>query len=77
MTVSGETDSWIPYAGFGGAVVCCLGLELLGGVAILSSLAAAVGLSTGLAYAAVVAFGGVIAVLLALGYRQIGGAAHT
>lgn len=70
------TDSWIPYAGFGGAVVCCLGLELLGGIAIISSLAAAVGLSTSLMYAAVVGFGGVVAALLGLGYRQIGGPTH-
>lgn len=74
--MSEETGSRLPYVGLGGAVVCCLGLELLGGAAILGSLAAAIGLSIGLTYAVVVGFGVVLAVLLALGYRQFGGSTH-
>lgn len=68
-----DPGSWFAYAGFGGAAVCCLALELLGATALVSGLAAAIGFSTGLTYAAVVGLGGVLAVLLALGYQQDGG----
>ena len=37
-----------------GVVACCLALELLGGAVILSGVAAAIGLSTGLMYVTVV-----------------------
>jgi hypothetical protein len=53
-----ETESFLPYAGVGGIAVCCFGIELLGGAAILGGLAATVGLSTGLTYLVVVGVGG-------------------
>lgn len=71
-----ESESLLTYAGFGGVAVCCLGIELLGGAAILGGLAAAVGLSTGLTYLAVAGVGGLVAALLALGYRQFGGTSY-
>lgn len=71
-----DADSWLPYAGLGGVTVCCLGLELLGGAAVMSGLAAAVGLSTGLTYAAIVGFGGLLATVFAAGYQHIGGLTH-
>lgn len=69
-------ESLLSYAGVGGAVVCCAALELLGGVAILGGLAATVGLSTGLTYLIVVGIGGILAAVLALGYRHVGEATH-
>ena len=70
--MSGDTDSWLPYAGVGGVVACCLGLEMLGGAAVLGGLAATIGLSTGVTYLAVVGLGGLIALLFAAGYHHIG-----
>lgn len=71
--MSDDAESLLPYAGVGGLSVCCLTLEVLGGVALLSGLATAIGISTGLAYAAVVGLGGVTAVLLAAGVQHLGG----
>jgi hypothetical protein len=68
-----DTESWLPYAGIGGLTVCCLALEVLGGVAVVSGLAAAIGLSTGLTYAVVVGLGGLLAALLVAGYQQLEG----
>ncbi|WP_435079165.1 hypothetical protein [Halococcus sp. AFM35] len=62
--------SLLGYAGVGGVVACCLVLELLGGAAVLGSVAAAVGLSTGLTYVAVIGLVGVLVVLLTLGHQQ-------
>lgn len=70
--MSGDADSWLPSAGVGGAVACCLGLEVLGGAAVLGGLATTIGLSTGVTYLAVVGLGGVVALLLAAGYHHIG-----
>ena len=56
----------------GGAAVCCLALELLGGAVVLGGLTTVVGLSTGVTYLLVVGAGAVLAGLLALGYHQIG-----
>lgn len=74
--MANDTESWLPYAGVGGITACCLGLELLGGAAILSGLAATVGLSTGLTYAAVVGLGGLLATVFAAGYQHVGGITH-
>lgn len=68
--------SLLTSAGFGGVAVCCLGIELLGGAVILGGLAATIGLSTGLTYLVVAGIGGLLAALLALGYRQFGGTSH-
>ncbi|MFC4452025.1 MULTISPECIES: hypothetical protein [Halorussus] len=68
--------SWLPYAGVGGAVVCCLAIELLGGAVILGGIAAAVGLSTGLTYLLAVGLGGMLAGLLAISYHRIEGVSH-
>lgn len=68
-----DTESWLPYAGVGGLTVCCLALEVLGGAAVVSGLAAAIGLSTGLTYAVVVGLGGLLAALLVAGYQQLKG----
>jgi Flp pilus assembly protein TadB len=65
-----EDSSLLTYAGLGGVVACCLALELLGGTVVLGSIAAAVGLSTGLMYVAVVGLAGVFVVLLGLVYRK-------
>ena len=70
--MSSDADSWLPYAGVGGLVACCLGLELLGGAVVLGGLAATIGLSTGVTYLAVVGLGGLIALLFAAGYHHIG-----
>ena len=70
--MTNDSDSWLPYAGVGGAVVCCLGLEVLGGAVLFGGLATAIGLSTGITYALVVVLGGILAVLLVAGYHQIG-----
>lgn len=70
MTMTSK-GSWLPYAGIGGAVVCCLAIELLGGAVILGGIAAAVGLSTGLMYLLVVGLGGMLAGLLAIGYHRV------
>lgn len=72
MPDESDSESLLPYAGLGGLVICCLGIELLGGAAIVSGLAATVGLSTGVTYLVVVGVGGLVAALLALGYRQFG-----
>jgi hypothetical protein len=64
-----DRTSVLSGAGIGGAVACCLGLELLGRAAALSGLAAVIGLSTGFTYAAVVGLGGVLAALFASGYH--------
>lgn len=64
--------SWLAYAGFGGAAVRCLALELFGGAALLGGIAAGVGLSTGMTYLLIVGLGGVLAALLAVGYLQVG-----
>lgn len=66
------TRSWLQRAGFGGAAICCLALELLGGAAVLGAIGAVLGLSTGLTYVAVVGVGGVLAAVLAVGYQRIG-----
>jgi hypothetical protein len=71
-----DSESLLPYAGLGGIAVCCLGIELLGGAAIVSGLAATVGLSTGATYLGVVGVGGLTMALLALGYHQFGGASN-
>ncbi|MFB6235117.1 MAG: hypothetical protein ABEH81_09895 [Halopenitus sp.] len=71
-----QADSWLPYAGAGGAAVCCLGLELLGGAALASGLGAAAGLSSGLTYAVIVALGGVLTALLVAGYQQLARVNH-
>jgi hypothetical protein len=76
MPDDGESASLLTYAGFGGVAVCCLGIELLGGAAILGGLAATIGLSTGLTYLVVVGIGGLVAALLVLAYRQFGGTSH-
>jgi MFS superfamily sulfate permease-like transporter len=68
-----DTESWLPYAGIGGLTVCCVALEVLGGVAVVSGLAAAIGLSTGLTYAFVICLGGLLAALLVAGYQQLEG----
>lgn len=66
-----QSTSLLAYAGLGGVVVCCFGLELLGGTAVLGGLATAVGLSTGLTYLAVTGLGGLVAALVMLGYRRV------
>ena len=66
-----DPDVGLSYAGLGGAVACCLGLELLGGVAVVGGLGAALGLTVDLAYGGIVVLGGILAVLAAVGYRQI------
>lgn len=71
-----ESESLLTYAGFGGVAACCLGIELLGGAALLGGLAATVGLSTGLTYLIIAGIGGIVAALLVLGYRQLGGTNH-
>lgn len=65
-----ENSSLLTYAGLGGIVACCLALELLGGTVVLGSVAAVVGLSTGLMYVAVVGLTGVLVALLSLVSRQ-------
>lgn len=67
-----ELGSWLPYAGVGGAVVCCLALEVLGGAVLLGGIATVIGLSAGVTYLVVVGLGAVLAGLLAVGYHQIG-----
>lgn len=69
-------ESLLPYAGIGGAVVCCAALELLGGAVLLGGLAATVGLSTGLTYLITVGIGGILAAILTLGYSHVGEATH-
>jgi hypothetical protein len=76
MADADESESLLAYAGIGGAGICCLGIELLGGAAILGGLAATVGLSIGLTYLLVAGIGGLFVALAALGYRRIGGANH-
>lgn len=71
MSEEDDADTLLAYAGFGGVAVCCLGIELLGGAAIIGGLAATIGLSTGLTYLGVAGVGGVLATLLAVGYRQV------
>ena len=68
--MSEENSSLLPYAGLGGVVACCLALELLGGAVILSGVAAAIGLSTGLMYVTVVGLVGVLVVFLLFEYRR-------
>ncbi|ELZ21144.1 hypothetical protein C475_19348 [Halosimplex carlsbadense 2-9-1] len=70
--MSSDTDSWLPYAGIGGVVVCCLGLEVLGGAVVLGGLATTIGLSTGLTYLVVLGLAGLLALGLAAGYHHIG-----
>lgn len=65
-----DTVSAVTYAGLGGAVVCCAALELLGGVAIVSGLATAIGLSTGLTYLAVVGATGLVVAAAVIVYRR-------
>jgi hypothetical protein len=76
MADADESESLLTYAGVGGAGICCLGIELLGGAAILGGVAAMVGLSTGLTYLVVTGLGGLLVAVAALGYRQIGGTNH-
>lgn len=76
MSADEAAESVVAYAGLGGVAVCCLGIELLGGAAILGGLATAVGFSTGLTYLAVAGMGGVLAALLAVGYRHYQTAIH-
>lgn len=71
-----DSGPWLTWAGLGGAGVCCLALELLGGTALVGGLAATIGFSTALGYAAVVGLGGVLAVVLALGHQQLGKTYH-
>ena len=54
MPDESDSESLLPYAGVGGIVVCYLGIELLGGAAIVSGLAATIGLSTGVTYLGIV-----------------------
>jgi hypothetical protein len=68
-----ETESLVAFAGFGSATVCCLALEVLGGAALLGGVTTAVGLSAGMTYLLIVGLSGVLAALLAVGYRQFGG----
>lgn len=73
MRTSGsDPGSWATPAGLGGAGGCRLALELLGGTALVGGLVTVIGFSSGVTYAAVVGFGGVLAVLLALGHQQVG-----
>lgn len=58
------------YAGAGGVAACCLVLELLGGATILTGIASAIGLSTGLTYVGVVGFAGLIATGVAYLYKK-------
>lgn len=74
MPEDDETASLLTSAGLGGVVVCCLGIELLGGAAILGGFAALSGLSTGLTYLVVAGVGGALAALLVIGYRHSHGA---
>lgn len=69
--MSSDADSWLPYAGIGGLIACCLGLELLGGAVVLGGLAATIGLSTGVTYLAVVGIGGLVALGLAAGFHHV------
>lgn len=55
-----DSESLLAYTGLGGAAVCCLGIELLGGAAILGGLAATIGLSTGLTYLVIVGGGALV-----------------
>jgi hypothetical protein len=71
-----RSESLLTYAGLGGAAVCCLVIELLGGAVILGGLAAIIGLSTGLTYLVVAGIGGLTAAFFVLGYRQLGGTSH-
>ncbi|MFC6616222.1 hypothetical protein ACFQAS_15050 [Halopenitus salinus] len=71
--MSGDAESWLPYAGVGGVVACCLGLELLGGAVVVGGLAATIGLSTGVTYLAVVGLGGLVALFVAAGYQHVEG----
>lgn len=66
-----DDQSLLAYAGLGGVIVCCFGLELLGGTAVLGGLAAPVGLSTGLTDLALTVLGGLVAVLVLLGSRRV------
>lgn len=66
-----DDESLLPYAGVGGIALCCLGLELLGGAALLSGVVGAVGVSAEVAYLAVVGIGGLLAVLLVAGYHHV------
>ena len=68
--MSSDADSWLPYAGAGGILACCLGLEMLGGAVVLGGLATTIGLSTGVTYLAVVGLGGLVALGLAAGYHH-------
>ncbi len=70
--MSSDADSWLPYAGVGGAVACCLGIEVLGGAVVLGGLATTIGLSTGVTYLAVVGLGGLVALGIAAGYHHLG-----
>ncbi|WP_255152804.1 hypothetical protein [Halorarius halobius] len=70
--MSDDADSWLPYAGVGGVVACCLGLEVLGGAVVVGGLATTIGLSMGVTYLAVVGLGGLVALGLAAGYHHIG-----
>jgi hypothetical protein len=78
MTTNNDDNrtSLLSAAGIGRAVACCLAFELLGGTALLSGLVAAIGLSTGLTYVAVVGLGGILAALLVVGYQQRGRQTH-
>lgn len=71
-----DPGPWLTSAGLGGAAVCCLTVELLGGTALVGGLAATIGFSTGVTYAAVVGLGGVLAVVLTLGHQQLGRTNH-
>lgn len=66
-----DSESLLAYAGFGGAAICCLGIELLGGAALLGGLAATIGLSTGLTYLVIVGGGALGVVLLVRGHRHV------
>lgn len=58
------------YAGLGGIAACCLVLELLGGAAILTGVATAIGLSTGMTYLVVIGFVGLAVTGMAYLYRR-------
>jgi len=65
-----DDTSLTAYAGLGGIAACCLAIELLGGAAILTGAAAAIGLSTGMTYVGITGFAGLVATGTAYLYRR-------
>lgn len=68
--MSDDNTPLTAYAGLGGIAACCLVLELLGGAAILTGVATAIGLSTGLTYVGVAGLVGLVATGAAYLYRR-------